>query len=326
MSSIINKTALEKQCIKKYTLMLEQYESIKKGELKIFKNLGEFYSFHGVSRKNFLKYYNRFKNSGGDINQLLPQKRGPKFRTRRPIKYIENKVIELRNIGNNRYDIHNMLKPVLKRHTPSPSGVYNILVRYNLNKLTPVMKKEKRKIITKKAGELAHVDCHYLDSTLVKENKSKLYLVAVVDDCTRITWVEVVEDIKSLTVMFSVLRLINVINDRYTIQFEKVMTDNGPEFGSGRYAKNKDTNPFERMLKELGIKHRYTRPYRPETNGKVERFWKTLKQDMLEDTQYKDMETLKSSLIEYLVYFNEERTHQSLGNTAPYSFRKLLPN
>ena len=37
---------------------------------------------------------------------------------------------------------------------------------------------------------------------------------------------------------------------------------------------------MERMLKELGIKHRYTRPYRPQTNGKIERFWRTLNEDL----------------------------------------------
>ncbi len=48
-----------------------------------------------------------------------------------------------------------------------------------------------------------------------------------------------------------------------------MLSDNGAEFSS---KKNLMGHPFERMLQELGIRHRYTRPYRPQTNGKVEPF------------------------------------------------------
>ena len=48
---------------------------------------------------------------------------------------------------------------------------------------------------------------------------------------------------------------------------------------------------MERLLCELGIKHRCARPYRPRTNGKVERFWRTLNEDLLEGTTF---ETLRS--------------------------------
>ena len=53
----------------------------------------------------------------------------------------------------------------------------------------------------------------------------------------------------------------------YGIQFEAILTDNGPEMASPR---NIEGHPMERMLNELGIKHRYTRPYRPQTNGKID--------------------------------------------------------
>ena len=66
---------------------------------------------------------------------------------------------------------------------------------------------------------------------------------------------------------------INLLNAEYGLQFEAILTDNGPEVASRT---KPEQHPFERMLRELGIKHRYTRPYRPQTNGKVERFWRTL--------------------------------------------------
>lgn len=130
-----------------------------------------------------------------------------------------------------------------------------------------------------------------------------------------------VEDIQSLTVMFAVLRLFNLINLRYQIQFSEVLTDNGAEFGSGISANNKQTNPFERMLQELGIKgHRYTRPYRPQTNDKVERFWRTLKEDLVEDTVFDSLDHFKEELEQYILYYNEVRGHQGIDGKTPGEF------
>jgi len=56
--------------------------------------------------------------------------------------------------------------------------------------------------------------------------------------------------------MFAVLRCINIICEKYNIKFQEVLTDNGPEFGT-KESSVKLEPPFERMLIELGIKHRY---------------------------------------------------------------------
>jgi len=99
-----------------------------------------------------------------------------------------------------------------------------------------------------------------------------------------------------------------------------VLTDNGAEFGSGVHSKNKDSHPFERLLLEMRIKHRYTRPYRPQTNGKVERFWKTLKEDFLDDALYEDIDDLREELLGFLVYYNKHRPHTALENLTPREF------
>lgn len=141
------------------------------------------------------------------------------------------------------------------------------------------MKQSKRRIIKSRAGELGHLDCHHLSKDLVLGSRQRYYLVSLLDSCTRLAWVEVVEDLKSLSVMFAALKSINLLNAEYGVRFEAILTDNGPEVSTH---KSKAQHPFERMLLELGIKHRYTRPYRPQTNGKVERFWRTLNEDLLE--------------------------------------------
>lgn len=310
---------LERSYVQTYRFLIREYEQVKKKTHPRFRFAQDFYKAHNTNRQTFLKYYHRFKYTGESLS-LLPQKRGPRWKTRRPIPFIENKVNDLRRRGNNRSEIAAILRPQLKKHSPSPSGVYNILRRSGLNKLTPTMNKEKRMIIKEKAGELGHIDAHYLAQGIIKDESKRLFLVCVIDSCTRIAWAEVVEDIKSLTVMFTVLKSFNVLSQEYKIQFKEVLTDNGPEFGSGRYAKNKTDHPFERMLLELGITHRYTKPYRPQTNGKVERFWRTIEEDLLAETCFDSIEDLKEELLQYIYYYNHERPHQSLNGLSPISF------
>jgi hypothetical protein len=80
-----------------------------------------------------LKFYHRFKSTGYEL-LLLPQRRGPKYGSRRPSLFIENNVIFERNKGINKFEIHEILKEKLKQF--APSGVYNICKRYGLNRLT----------------------------------------------------------------------------------------------------------------------------------------------------------------------------------------------
>ncbi|OGI16819.1 MAG: hypothetical protein A2287_02255 [Candidatus Melainabacteria bacterium RIFOXYA12_FULL_32_12] len=310
---------ISKTLARKMLSCVEEYELIKQGKNNRFKTVQDFCKYNRFSRQNFLKIYRRYQNEG-TLESLLPQKRGPKYKTRRTDIKIENEIIILRQKGNNRYEIHEVLKKELREFAPSPSSIYNICKRYGLNKLKKQQKQERRKIIMQRAGELAHIDCHYLSKGITIKDYPKLYLVAIVDGYSRIAWVEVIEDIKSLTVMFSVLRCINMITNRYKIHFETVMTDNGAEFGSGKDADNKMDHPFERMLYEMGIKHKYTKPYRPQTNGKVERFWKTINEDMIEDACYEDIEDLRNELLEYLIYYNEHRPHQGLDGKMPIDF------
>jgi hypothetical protein len=320
-----NDLTLQRNYLEKFRFLIKEYELVKSKLHPKYKLAKDFYKANDTEAKCFLKYYNRHKQSGRK-EDLLPQRRGPKYKTRRPLPFIENKVIDLRLKGNNRYEICNILKPSLKRHTPSPSGIYNIFKRHNLNKMSPIIKKNRRKIIKTRAGEMGHIDCHYLSKSIIKGESKKRFLLCLIDDCTRIAWAEIIYDIKSLTVMFSALKCFNILHDQFQIKFEEILSDNGPEFGP-KESMSKEEHPFERLLMELGIKHRYIKPYRPQTNGKVERFWRTLEDDMLRDTFYESEEELKEELIQYLYYYNNERPHQGIQSETPVGFyKKLLPN
>ena len=233
-------------------------------------------------------------------------------------------MIELRQQGHNRYVISNALKSLFQGKGLSPSSVYTILREKGLSKLQPKMKQARRTYVKERAGQLGHVDCHFLgDKTIAGETK-KRYLVALIDDATRLVYAEVVDDIKSLTVMFAMLRIIHVFIEQYDIKFEAIMTDNGSEFGK-KNGTNKDNHPFERMLLELGIKHYYTPPYKPQVNGKIERFWKTIYEDMI-DADYNSIEEFKDQLIQYCCYYNHERPHQGLNHKTPFQTFEAIKN
>ncbi|ARS40064.1 hypothetical protein CA265_10550 [Sphingobacteriaceae bacterium GW460-11-11-14-LB5] len=315
-----NDFTVERKYLDTYRFMIREYELIKQKSHPEYRFVEDLYRAWGTNRKSFLKYYNRFKQSGKDCD-LLPRKRGPKYRTRRPFQFIENQVIELRQKGNSKHEIVRILKPKLHKFTPSASGVYNISKRYGLNRLNLRMKENKRKIIKERMGQLGHIDCHHLGKAILRGQSRKLYLVCLLDDYSRLAWAEVTEDITSLTVMFATMRCINMLQSEYGIKFEEIISDNGPEFGQ-RQSQNKINQPFERMLIELDIKHRYTQPYRPQTNGKVERFWRTLKEDLIEETDFDSIEELHDELFQYMLYYNQERPHQGIGGITPIEMAK----
>lgn len=310
-----NDKTLKNNYIQTYQFLISEYEDVKSGQHKVYKRVKDFYMAHDTCAQTFLKYYNRYKQSQNP-EELLPGKRGPKYSTRRTPLEIEELVLREREKGCNKFEITSILRPTLKDKTPSPSGVYQILKRYGKNRLTKPMTEEKRRIIKEKAGELAHIDCHHLSKDLIAGSKRKYYLVCVIDSCTRVAWAEVVEDIKSISVMFAALRCLNYLTEKFSIKFSEALTDNGPEFGP-RDSSQKLHHPFERMLIELGIKHRYIKPYRPQTNGKVERFWRTINEDLIEGTYFESIDHFKEELFKYILYYNKLRPHQGLNGMTP---------
>lgn len=313
---------LYNQRTRRYVEFVKEYELIKQKQHREFTQVQHWTRARKIDKRNFLKYYNRFKQSGGDVTSLLPQKRGPRYKTRRTDLEMEAQVKELRETGSNRYEIAGVLKKKYEDKAPTPSGVYKVLRRLGMNRLHQKQREEKRKISKERMGQLGHIDTYYLSKYIVAGEVSKLYVVAVMDDYSRLTWAEVIEGIDSLNVMFGAMRCFMMLKSSYGIQFEEVLSDNGSEFGN-RSVKDKSKHPFERLLQEMGIKHRNTKPYRPQTNGKIERFWKTLHEDLVEDTAFRSIEELKEELFQYVAYYNHERHHQAIGCKPIDMLKKL---
>ena len=99
---------LERNNIKYWLHLISEYELVKDKKHTRFRFVTDFYSNYGITRQNFIKYYNRYKNNSYCSDYLLPLKRGPKYYTRRIAGFIEEKVVNLRSKGLSKYEISNI--------------------------------------------------------------------------------------------------------------------------------------------------------------------------------------------------------------------------
>lgn len=309
----IDKT-LERRHIQQMLRNIEGYELVKSKQHPRYRTAKSFYEGQGLCKQNFLKYYKRFIHCSRDPSSLLPHKVGRRFKE--VLEYHPNvveKIKEIRSKGYNRYDLCDFIYKEEKIEIKSTT-MYRLLKKLGLNRLNFKIKEEKRKIVKKEAGELGHIDIHYVTKGTVKETgDKKLYILGIIDDYSRVCWLEVVDSIKAIDVMFASMDLLLLLRKRYGITFKEIMSDNGSEFAS----KNNPSHPFEKMLKYYKIKHRYIQAFKPQTNGKIERFWKTLENELLDGETFDTLEELKHYIQGYCVYYNEHRTHQGINLKMP---------
>jgi hypothetical protein len=297
MGQFNNDATLRRNYISKWVFLIEEYDLVKQGKHPRFRFVKDFYRAHDICAQNFLKYRGRYYSSPCvDEEKLLPKKRGPKWKARRDPTPVELQILEARDRGCNRFEIYEILKGLNPGEAiPKPSTIYRLLRRYGKNRLTCQMKEKKRKFIKQVMGNLAHIDCHHLSKEIIFSSTKRYYLLCVLDHTTRLARVELIEDLKALTVMFATMRAFQHFNANYKIRFEQVLTDNGAEFNGKQ---NPQNHPFDRMLIETDVKHLFIKPYRPQTNGRVERFWRTLNDDLIEETFFDSLEHFKKELDE----------------------------
>jgi transposase InsO family protein len=305
---------MERRHINQMLRYIDEYEEVKRKSHLTFKTAQEFYAAKGVCKQNFLKYYRRYLHQGREISALIPHKTGRKFKEQ--LTYhpeVIDKLKELRSKGFNRYDIALLLKKLAAVEISS-STIYRLMCKLQINHLNPVIKEEKRRIIKMAAGELGHIDIHYVTKgTVQNEPHKKFYILGIIDSYSRVCWLEAIDSIKAVNVAFAANEILLRIKQRYDIEFKEMLSDNGSEFAS----RNNPEHPFEKTLSFYGIKHRYTKPFSPKTNGKIERFWRTLEDELLSGEQFESFADLKHHITGYSVYYNEHRAHQAIDNNTP---------
>jgi transposase InsO family protein len=139
------------------------------------------------------------------------------------------------------------------------------------------------------------------------------FVQVAVDDHSRLAYAEVLPDEKAATAIGFLSRALAFFA-RYGIRVERVLTDNGSAYLSSLHA-------FAR--KALGIRHIRTRPRRPQTNGKAERFIRTLLADWAYGAIYRTSHERTQALDGWLWHYNHRRRHSALGHRPPASRTNL---
>jgi transposase InsO family protein len=133
---------------------------------------------------------------------------------------------------------------------------------------------------------------------------------AIVDDRSRLAYVELHDDERAETVTGFVERALAFFAE-HGIVAKRLMTDNGFS-----YVRNRS---LRELLTRRGIRHLTTVPYRPRTNGKVERFHQTMGREWGYGLAYRSHRHRNAALPHWLDHYNRTRPHSSLGDRPPIS-------
>jgi transposase InsO family protein len=140
------------------------------------------------------------------------------------------------------------------------------------------------------------------------------YVHVAIDDYSRLAYAEVLPDETAKTAIAFLIRAIRFYR-RHGITVERLLTDNGGAYVATAHAA---------ACRRLGIRHLRTRPYRPQTNGKAERFIRTLLAGWAYGAIYRSSTERTAALDGWLWHYNHRRRHSALGHRAPVTRTNLL--
>jgi transposase InsO family protein len=204
------------------------------------------------------------------------------------------------------------------------STVSGILTRIGMGKLGRLGLEPAERYERERPGELIHIDVKKLGRIarpghrMTGSRAAKGYhrqqhslgwefVHIAIDDCTRLAYVEVLDDERATTAVAFLRRAIAFYR-RHGITAERLLTDNGNPYRSAVHAI---------ACRALGIRHLRTRPYRPQTNGKAERFIRTLLGGWAYGALYRNSTERTAALDAWLDYYNHHRRHSALGHKPP---------
>jgi transposase InsO family protein len=133
------------------------------------------------------------------------------------------------------------------------------------------------------------------------------YVHIAIDDCTRLAYAEVLSDERGRTAV-GFLRRATAFFERHGMTVEEVLTDNGSPYISTVHAV---------ACRLLGLRHLRTRPHRPQTNGKAERFIRTMLGGWAYGAIYASSTERAAALDGWLWHYNHHRRHSALGHKPP---------
>ena len=214
-----------------------------------------------------------------------------------------------------------------KLHMPC-STVAAVLRRVGLNRLSLLEPPPPKPVRYewKRAGELVHLDVKPLgkigvvghrihgDRRRCARGVGYEFVHVAIDDATRLAYAEVLIDQKGQTAVTFFERARRFFATHGISSIERVLTDNGSCYVSRK---------FRRALDRRQIRHLRTRPYRPQTNGKAERFIQTMLLGWAYKRPYRKSKERAWALDPWLRYYNERRPHRALRMISPLKKLRL---
>ena len=211
-----------------------------------------------------------------------------------------------------------------------PSTVSAVLLRAGMGRLGRLGLAPARRYERQRPGELVHIDVkklgritrgaghrvtgrqHYsgsrTDRAGVRRQIAGWECVHVaIDDASRLAYAEVLEDETAASAVGFLHRAL-AFYERHGIQVEAVMTDNGSPYVSVAHAL---------ACRSRGLAHLRTRPRRPQTNGKAERFIRTMLAEWAYGAIYRSSAERTGALAGWLIRYNRHRPHGALGHRPP---------
>ncbi|MFA6135653.1 MAG: DDE-type integrase/transposase/recombinase [Phycisphaerae bacterium] len=143
---------------------------------------------------------------------------------------------------------------------------------------------------------------------VLKRQNRRVYLVAFLDDNSRFITGYGLHASQSTALVLEVVRAAIVAYGTP----KEMLTDNGSQYVTWR-----GTSVFHREMDQRGIKHIVAKPQRPQTLGKIERFWGTLWRECIETSVFLDLEDARRRIGHFIDYYNFQRPHQGIDGLVP---------
>lgn len=293
---------------------MEQRLEILKLEEQAGANVREICRRFGISPTSFYKWKERFEALGEE--GLHNQSTRPHTSPRQTPAQVEERILDLRD-GHRYYGarkLHAVLEQQSCEQLPCPSTVHAVLKRNG--------RIETSEQVIRAVGRFEHEapnDLWQIDfKGHVPCGGGRVDPLTVLDDHSRFSLcLQACTDEKTETVQGALIGAFRL----YGLPWRMTMDNGAPwgDAGSGAWTR------FTVWLARLGVRPSHSRPYHPQTQGKDERFHRTLKTELLSRESFKDMAAMQAGFDRWRYQYNHERPHQALDQKPPISRYTLSP-
>ena len=184
----------------------------------------------------------------------------------------------------------------------SPSSVYRVL------RNAGVMDRFNGKKSKKGTGFVQPLSAHmhwHVDISYLNICGTFYYMCSILDGCSRsiVHW-----EIRERMTEEDVEIVLQRAREKYPDAKPRIITDNGPQFIS---------RDFKEFIRITGMTHVKTSPYYPQSNGKIERYHRTIKGDCIRVTNISSLADARRVVVDYVQHYNEVRLHSAVGYVTP---------